>query len=64
MMPRVPTGRWSTDVRRHHIMANGIRELGQQRRVAGRVNDFEPVALLPEREFGKEGFRSFWRSSE
>jgi len=45
-------------------MANGIRELGQQRRVAGRVNDFEPVALLPEREFGKEGFRSFWRSSE
>jgi len=40
------------DVRQHHRMVNGIRDLGQQLRVAGRVNDLESVALLPEKAFG------------
>ena len=33
-------------------MVDGIRDLGQQLRVATRVNDLESVALLPEKAFG------------
>ncbi len=40
------------DVRQHHRMVDGIRDLGQQLRVATRVNDLESVALLPEKAFG------------